>query len=71
MIRKTPAGDAAELVWFKSGYSSGTDGNSCVEIAITPEPPDAANRGQGAPAQRGACQTLTPKSWAMPTRPDA
>jgi hypothetical protein len=28
MIRK--------LVWFKSSYSSGNDGNSCVEIAITP-----------------------------------
>jgi len=30
MIRKT------ELVWFKSSYSDGPDGNSCVEIAITP-----------------------------------
>ncbi|MGW0813417.1 DUF397 domain-containing protein [Streptomyces viridiviolaceus] len=30
MIRK------AELVWFKSSYSDGPDGNSCVEIAITP-----------------------------------
>ncbi|MEG8277062.1 DUF397 domain-containing protein [Streptomyces sp. AHA2] len=26
----------AELTWFKSSYSSGTDGNSCVEIAIAP-----------------------------------
>jgi hypothetical protein len=36
MIRKTHAGDASELAWFKSSYSSGNDGNSCVELAITP-----------------------------------
>ncbi|OQD53269.1 DUF397 domain-containing protein [Streptomyces phaeoluteigriseus] len=36
MIRKESAGDASELVWFKSSYSGGTDGNSCVELALTP-----------------------------------
>jgi hypothetical protein len=36
MIRKAPAGDASELVWFKSSYSDGPDGNSCVEIAMAP-----------------------------------
>ncbi|MFF4491770.1 DUF397 domain-containing protein [Streptomyces sp. NPDC001544] len=36
MIRKASAGDASELAWFKSSYSSGTDGNSCVELAVTP-----------------------------------
>jgi hypothetical protein len=36
MIRKTTAGDDVELAWFKSSYSSGNDGNSCVEIATTP-----------------------------------
>ncbi|MGW0879247.1 DUF397 domain-containing protein [Streptomyces sp. NPDC002671] len=36
MIRKTVAGDASELAWFKSSYSGGNDGNSCVELAITP-----------------------------------
>lgn len=35
MIRKSTAGDASELAWFKSSYSSGPDGDSCVEIAIT------------------------------------
>ncbi|WP_415941505.1 DUF397 domain-containing protein [Streptomyces sp. 067-1] len=25
----------AELVWFKSSYSGGNDGNSCVELALT------------------------------------
>ena len=34
MIRKTAAGGPSELAWFKSSYSSGTDGNSCVEIAV-------------------------------------
>ncbi|MCX4994861.1 DUF397 domain-containing protein [Streptomyces longwoodensis] len=28
--------DTAELTWFKSSYSGGNDGNSCVEIARTP-----------------------------------
>jgi len=36
MIRKTTAGDASELVWFKSSYSGGNDGNSCVELAVSP-----------------------------------
>ncbi|WP_371670212.1 DUF397 domain-containing protein [Streptomyces sp. NBC_00289] len=36
MIRKASTEDASELDWFKSSYSSGTDGNSCVEIATTP-----------------------------------
>ncbi|MFD4571974.1 DUF397 domain-containing protein [Streptomyces sp. NPDC058417] len=25
---------SAGLVWFKSSYSSGNDGNSCVELAL-------------------------------------
>ena len=36
MIRKAPSGDASELAWFKSSYSSGTNGESCVEIAVAP-----------------------------------
>jgi hypothetical protein len=36
MIRNTSAGEASELAWFKSSYSSSGDGNSCVEIATTP-----------------------------------
>ncbi|MFI9648411.1 DUF397 domain-containing protein [Streptomyces sp. NPDC052040] len=36
MIRKTTAGDSSELVWFKSSYSGGNDGNSCVELAVAP-----------------------------------
>ncbi|MFB6842099.1 DUF397 domain-containing protein [Streptomyces sp. NPDC056361] len=33
MIRNASAGDASELAWFKSSYSGGNDGESCVEVA--------------------------------------
>ncbi|MFB7655770.1 MULTISPECIES: DUF397 domain-containing protein [unclassified Streptomyces] len=36
MIRKSTAGDASELAWFKSSYSDGPDGDTCVEIAHAP-----------------------------------
>ncbi|MDQ0960600.1 hypothetical protein QFZ66_004478 [Streptomyces sp. B4I13] len=36
MIHKATAGDDSELVWFKSSYSGGNDGNSCVELAVAP-----------------------------------
>ncbi|MEU4149845.1 DUF397 domain-containing protein [Streptomyces sp. NPDC026659] len=28
--------NTTDLKWSKSSYSGGTDGNSCVEIAMTP-----------------------------------
>ncbi|MER5787970.1 DUF397 domain-containing protein [Streptomyces sp. NPDC001980] len=34
MIRKASAGTPSELAWFKSSYSSGPDGDSCVEVAL-------------------------------------
>ncbi|MGW3494142.1 DUF397 domain-containing protein [Streptomyces sp. NPDC001020] len=36
MIRKASTEDATELAWFKSSYSSGNEGDSCVEIASVP-----------------------------------
>jgi hypothetical protein len=36
MIRVIAAGDASELAWFKSSYSDGPEGDSCVEVATTP-----------------------------------
>ncbi|MEU2240339.1 DUF397 domain-containing protein [Streptomyces sp. NPDC018338] len=33
MIRNTSAGEASELAWFKSSYSSSSEGDSCVEVA--------------------------------------
>ncbi|MFD3941439.1 DUF397 domain-containing protein [Streptomyces sp. NPDC058579] len=35
MIRNTSAGDASELAWLKSSYSSSSEGDSCVEVATT------------------------------------
>ncbi|MEU2578560.1 DUF397 domain-containing protein [Streptomyces anulatus] len=35
MIQTPSAGDASELEWFKSSYSSSGDGNDCVEVATT------------------------------------
>ncbi|MFD0209647.1 DUF397 domain-containing protein [Streptomyces hirsutus] len=35
MTRKNAAGDASEPAWFKSSYSGGTNGESCVELALT------------------------------------
>ncbi|GAA2598701.1 DUF397 domain-containing protein [Streptomyces lienomycini] len=36
MICKASTEDVSELAWFKSSYSDGPDGDSCVEIAIAP-----------------------------------
>jgi hypothetical protein len=36
MICNPSAGDVFDLAWFKSSYSSGSEGDSCVEIATTP-----------------------------------
>ncbi|MGW1539241.1 DUF397 domain-containing protein [Streptomyces sp. NPDC002309] len=36
MTRKASAGGDSALTWFKSSYSSGPDGDSCVEIATAP-----------------------------------
>ncbi|MGY0018130.1 DUF397 domain-containing protein [Streptomyces sp. YJ-C3] len=34
MIRKVSAGDVSELVWFKSSFSSSSNGEDCVEVAL-------------------------------------
>ncbi|MFC7814822.1 MULTISPECIES: DUF397 domain-containing protein [unclassified Streptomyces] len=52
----------AELVWFKSTYSGGTNGESCVEIATTPgtiHVRDSKHVPGGGPRL-----TLTPTAWA-------
>ncbi|MER5768006.1 DUF397 domain-containing protein [Streptomyces sp. NPDC001985] len=33
MTRKPSAGNGSEPEWFKSSYSSSSDGNDCVEVA--------------------------------------
>ncbi|MER5306842.1 DUF397 domain-containing protein [Streptomyces sp. NPDC002773] len=36
MTHHTSTGDVSDLMWFKSSYSSGTEGDSCIEVATTP-----------------------------------
>ncbi|MEW1831583.1 DUF397 domain-containing protein [Streptomyces sp. NPDC088196] len=36
MIRNASAEDASNLAWFKSSYSSSSEGDSCVEVAASP-----------------------------------
>ncbi|AEY89682.1 hypothetical protein SHJG_4411 [Streptomyces hygroscopicus subsp. jinggangensis 5008] len=37
MMREASAEHPSELAWFKSSYSGGTNGESCVEVATTPD----------------------------------
>jgi hypothetical protein len=60
MIRKPSAGDVSELAWFKSSYSDGPDGNSCVEIAIAPR----AIHVRDSKHTEGPRLALTPEAWS-------
>ena len=60
MIRETAAGDASDLAWFKSSYSDGPEGDSCVEIAIAPRTIHV--RDSKNPA--GPRLALMPGAWA-------
>lgn len=58
-MRKTSAEGASALAWFKSSYSSGTNGESCVEVATAPGAVhirDSKNLG-------GPQLALTPDAW--------
>ncbi|CAL9520065.1 hypothetical protein SUDANB176_03834 [Streptomyces sp. enrichment culture] len=61
MIHKASAGDASELAWFKSSYSGGTDGESCVEIATSPGIIHIRDSKCRDTSPRLA---LTPRAWA-------
>ncbi|GHH30792.1 DUF397 domain-containing protein [Streptomyces lanatus] len=61
MIRKAPAGDASDLVWFKSSYSDSSNPNDCVEVANTPSTihvRDSKNRDVGPRL------ALAPQTWS-------
>ncbi|MFD8520326.1 DUF397 domain-containing protein [Streptomyces capillispiralis] len=60
MMSKVSAGDASELVWFKSSYSGGTDGESCVELALTPGTIHVRDSKDVA----GPRLTFAPDTWA-------
>ncbi|MGV9252236.1 DUF397 domain-containing protein [Streptomyces sp. NPDC003697] len=60
MIRSIASTDASELNWSKSSYSSSSEGDSCVEIAVTPgtvHVRDSKNAG-------GPRLAFSPAAWA-------
>ncbi|GHD91575.1 DUF397 domain-containing protein [Streptomyces naganishii] len=61
MIRKVSAGDVSEPAWFKSSYSDGTDGDSCVEVATTSGAIHVRDSKYRAVGPRLA---LAPEAWA-------
>ncbi|MFE9771286.1 DUF397 domain-containing protein [Streptomyces sp. NPDC005931] len=61
MIRKASAGDASEPAWFKSSYSSGPDGDSCVEVATTP---GTVHVRDSKYRDAGPRLVLAPEAWA-------
>lgn len=60
MIRKVSARDASGLAWFKSSYSSGPEGDSCVEIANEPGTVHVRDSKHVA----GPRLTFAPSAWA-------
>ncbi|WP_181802534.1 DUF397 domain-containing protein [Streptomyces shenzhenensis] len=61
MIRKATAGDASELMWFKSSYSDSSNPNDCVEIATTPTTVHVRDSKHAEASPRLA---LSPQAWA-------
>ena len=59
-MRKASAGDTFEPAWFKSGYSGGTNGESCVEIATGPGTVHVRDSKDIA----GPRLTFAPDAWA-------
>ncbi|MEV6735715.1 DUF397 domain-containing protein [Streptomyces sp. NPDC051104] len=59
MIRETAVSDTCELTWFKSSYSDGPEGDSCVEIAIAPR----AVHVRDSKHVPGPRLTLPPEAW--------
>lgn len=59
-MRKASAEDASELAWFKSSYSGGTNGESCVEVATAP----GTVHVRDSKNIEGPHLALTPSAWA-------
>ncbi|MFD7405630.1 DUF397 domain-containing protein [Streptomyces sp. NPDC059866] len=60
MIRNASAGDTSELAWFKSSYSSGSEGDSCVEVA----PTSGTIHVRDSKHTVGPLLALTPEAWS-------
>ncbi|MFH9178255.1 DUF397 domain-containing protein [Streptomyces albogriseolus] len=56
MIQSTDS----DLVWFKSSYSSGSEGDSCVEIATEP----STVHVRDSKTTDGPRLAFTPAAWA-------
>ncbi|MFG2964379.1 MULTISPECIES: DUF397 domain-containing protein [unclassified Streptomyces] len=63
MIRKTTAEDASGLTWFKSSYSSGSEGDSCVEVALSPATVHVRDSKNTAAPSRGPHLAFPPATW--------
>ncbi|MEE4488811.1 DUF397 domain-containing protein [Streptomyces sp. BE230] len=59
MIDKPSAGEAAELSWFRSSYSSSGDGNDCVEVAAAPRTVQVRDSKDA----HGPRLTFEPQAW--------
>ncbi|MGX1271220.1 DUF397 domain-containing protein [Streptomyces phaeoluteigriseus] len=69
MIGTSTDHDASALVWFKSSYSGGGDGNDCIEIATAPgavRVRDSKNTEgpQHSKNTEGPQLALSPSAWA-------
>jgi hypothetical protein len=60
MIRNASAGGTSDLAWFKSSYSSSSEGDSCVEIAPTP----GTIHVRDSKHTEGPRLTVAPAAWA-------
>ncbi|MBZ6254961.1 DUF397 domain-containing protein [Streptomyces olivaceus] len=61
MIRKVSSHRASGLAWFKSSYSDGNEGDSCVEVATESGTVHVRDSKHAAAGPRLA---LAPQAWA-------
>ncbi|ELP69060.1 DUF397 domain-containing protein [Streptomyces turgidiscabies] len=61
MNRNITTEGASGPTWFKSSYSSGSEGDSCVEIATTP---DTIHVRDSKHADSSPRLALSPEAWA-------
>ncbi|MFE9135147.1 DUF397 domain-containing protein [Streptomyces sp. NPDC007355] len=60
MTHHTSTGAVSDLTWFKSSYSSSSEGDSCVEVAATP----GTVHVRDSKCVDGPRLALTPAAWA-------
>ncbi|MFD5653734.1 MULTISPECIES: DUF397 domain-containing protein [unclassified Streptomyces] len=61
MIHKVSDHHPSGLTWFKSSYSDGNEGDSCVEVATGP---GTVHVRDSKHAVTGPRLALTPEAWA-------